>query len=102
MSRLVELRDKIESREARIGVIGLGYVGLPLAVEFAKAGFCVVGFDVDGEKIRAIGAGESYIEDVPASDVQAQIGAGRLAATADFRELGSVDTNGLSMWGISP
>jgi UDP-N-acetyl-D-glucosamine dehydrogenase len=91
MSRLVELKDRIESREARIGVIGLGYVGLPLAVEFAKAGFEVVGFDLDGEKVRAIGAGESYIEDVPEKDLRAQTAAGRLSATVDFAKLGKVD-----------
>jgi len=91
MSRLEELKDRIDSREAKIGVIGLGYVGLPLAVEFAKAGFTVVGFDVDGEKIRALGAGESYIEDVPAKDVKEQQKAGRLSATTDFAKLSTTD-----------
>ncbi|NNL64633.1 MAG: nucleotide sugar dehydrogenase [Myxococcales bacterium] len=91
MSRLAELKDRIASREARIGVIGLGYVGLPLAVEFAKAGFSVVGFDIDGEKIRAIKAGESYIEDVPSADMKTQAEAGRLTATSDFGELENVD-----------
>ncbi len=64
MSSLEELRQRIESREARIGVIGLGYVGLPLGVEFAKVGFDVTGFDLDGQKIRALEDGTSYIEDV--------------------------------------
>jgi len=91
MSRLEELKDRIDSREAKIGVIGLGYVGLPLAVEFAKAGFTVVGFDVDGEKIRALDAGESYIEDVPAKDVKEQKAAGRLSATTDFAKLSTTD-----------
>ncbi len=91
MSRLEDLRDKIESRDARIGVIGLGYVGLPLAVEFAKAGFTVVGFDLDGEKIRSIEAGESYIEDVPSADMNEAREAGRLSATTDFGELGTID-----------
>jgi len=91
MSRLEELKGRIDSREARIGVIGLGYVGLPLAVEFAKAGFTVVGFDVDGEKIRALGAGESYIEDVPAKDIQELVSAGRLSATTDFAKLPTTD-----------
>ena len=54
MSRLEELRDLIDSREARIGVIGLGYVGLPLALEFAKAGFTVTGLDIDDEKVRSL------------------------------------------------
>ena len=65
MSRLLELGERIEAREARVGVIGMGYVGLPLAVEFAKAGFAVTGFDVDAEKVRAIEEGRSYIDDVP-------------------------------------
>lgn len=91
MSRLTELKDRIASREARIGVIGLGYVGLPLAVEFAKAGFQVVGFDVDGEKIRSLQAGESYIEDVPSEALRAQAEAGRLSATTDLSKIGSVD-----------
>ena len=67
MSRLTELADRIDSREARIGVIGLGYVGLPLSVEFASAGFDVTGFDIDERKVNAIEKGESYIEDVPAA-----------------------------------
>jgi UDP-N-acetyl-D-glucosamine dehydrogenase len=91
MSRLEELKGRIDSREARIGVIGLGYVGLPLAVEFAKAGFEVVGFDVDGEKIRALEKGDSYIEDVPAKDVVEQWKAGRLSATTDFAKLSTTD-----------
>ena len=65
MSRLEELDERIERREAWIGVIGLGYVGLPLALEFAKAGYRVVGFEVDSKKVEAIGRGASYIEDVP-------------------------------------
>ncbi len=91
MSRLADLKDRIDSRDAKIGVIGLGYVGLPLAVEFAKVGFEVVGFDVDGEKIRAIGAGKSYIEDVPEADLKSAIEANRLSATADLAKLADVD-----------
>ena len=63
------LVDRIRARKARVGVIGLGYVGLPLAVEFAHAGFDVTGFDVDASKVAQINAGRSYIPDVPASDV---------------------------------
>ena len=91
MSRLEDLRARIEAREARIGVIGLGYVGLPLAVEFAKAGFPVVGFDLDLRKVERVVTGESYIEDVPAADVSAAVAAGRLRATADFGELARCD-----------
>ena len=91
MSRLTELADRIDSREARIGVIGLGYVGLPLAVEFAKIGFDVTGFDIDANKIDAIEKGESYIEDVPNADLNEVKAAGRLHATADFGELTRLD-----------
>ncbi|HIG72887.1 MAG TPA: nucleotide sugar dehydrogenase [Myxococcales bacterium] len=91
MSRLTELADRIDSREARIGVIGLGYVGLPLAVEFAKIGFDVTGFDIDANKINAIEKGESYIEDVPNADLNEVKAAGRLHATADFGDLTRLD-----------
>ena len=87
MSKLQDLRDKIDAREARIGVIGLGYVGLPLAVELGGAGFSVVGFDVDASKVRTLGEGRSYIGDVPSEDLRAQIDAGRFEATADFTKL---------------
>jgi len=91
MSRLEDLRERIDAREARIGVIGLGYVGLPLAVELAKAGFRVVGFDLDARKVEHLVAGRSYIEDVQASDVAAAVAAGRLRATGDFGELSRCD-----------
>ena len=60
------LREKILDRSAKVGVLGLGYVGLPLAVEFAKAGFRVFGIDVDADRVSRILAGNSYIQDVPA------------------------------------
>ncbi len=60
-----ELQKKIESHQARVGVVGLGYVGLPLAVEFAQAGFSVTGIDIDQSKVDALNRGESYIQDVP-------------------------------------
>jgi len=91
MSRLTELSDRIESREARIGVIGLGYVGLPLVVEFAKAGFDVTGFDIDASKVASIERGESYIEDVPDADLAEVRDAGRLHASSNFAELSSLD-----------
>jgi len=91
MSSLEELRQRIESREARIGVIGLGYVGLPLGVEFAKAGFDVTGFDLDGQKIRALEDGTSYIEDVPESDIAEVKSAARFRATTDFSALTDLD-----------
>ena len=63
------LEKKLSARTARAGVIGLGYVGLPLAVELSRAGLEVVGFDLDARKVDAINRGESYIPDVPASEV---------------------------------
>ena len=85
------LLDSIRSGTAKIGVIGLGYVGLPLAVEFARAGFRVLGFDLSRPKVAAIGRGESYIPDVPSADVAAHAKAGRIEATTDFDRLREVD-----------
>lgn len=70
--------------------MGLGYVGLPLAVEFAKAGFAVVGIDVDPRKVAALTAGRSYIDDVPADDVREVVAAGRLKATTDWDVIGDL------------
>jgi len=85
------LLDRIHSRQASVGVIGLGYVGLPLAVEFAHAGFDVTGFDVDATKAAEINAGRSYIPDVCATDVAAVVEAGRLKATTDMSALAEMD-----------
>jgi UDP-N-acetyl-D-glucosamine dehydrogenase len=86
------LREKIETRRARAGVVGLGYVGLPLAVELAKAGFHTTGIDLDERKVNAITAGRSYIPDVPTSDVAALRAAGKLDATTDFAIVKELDT----------
>ena len=86
------LLDSIHDRSATVGVIGLGYVGLPLAIEFAKAGLTVVGVDLDTRKIEALSKGESYIGDVAAADVAAMVKAGRFSATTDFSVLSDVDT----------
>ncbi|HEX5473890.1 MAG TPA: nucleotide sugar dehydrogenase [Vicinamibacterales bacterium] len=86
------LRDKLRSRQARTGIVGLGYVGLPLAVELAKAGFHATGIDLDGRKIQAIADGRSYIPDVATADVQALHAAGRLDATTDFSVVRALDT----------
>ncbi len=91
MNRLRELSERIESRQARIGVIGLGYIGLPLAMEFAEAGFAVVGFEIDGKKVESVTAGTSYIEDVPSERIAAALQSGRLSATSDFGELAGCD-----------
>ena len=87
----MHLREKLAQRQARIGVIGLGYVGLPLAVEFAEAGFDVTGFDVDESKVVEINAGRSYILDVKSEDVAASVNAGRLRATTDMSQLAGMD-----------
>jgi UDP-N-acetyl-D-glucosamine dehydrogenase len=86
------LLEKIQSRTARTGVIGLGYVGLPLAVELARTGFHTTGIDIDPRKIQAIGQGRSYIPDVPTADVQALTRAGKLDATVDFSIVAQLDT----------
>ena len=86
------LRRKIETHQAQVGVVGLGYVGLPLVVEFAQAGFCVTGIDVQQFKVDAINRGESYIQDVPTADVQALVKAGKIRATSDFSVVRDLDT----------
>ena len=86
------LRGKLDSRTARTGVVGLGYVGLPLVVEFARAGFSAVGIELDTGKVAAILRGESYIPDVPPSDVAAFQAAGKLTATTDPAVIASLDT----------
>ena len=85
------LLARIQSREARIGVIGLGYVGLPLAITVARAGFSVTGFDIDPGKIVAIEAGRSYIEAVPSDILAEEHRAGRFGATSDFGRLADCD-----------
>lgn len=90
-ARMMELLDRIVERRATVGVIGLGYVGLPLAVEFARAGFGVTGFEVSEEKIAQINEGRSYIQDVQGGEVAPLVEAGRLRATGDFSKLGECD-----------
>ncbi|UCF79172.1 MAG: nucleotide sugar dehydrogenase [Candidatus Eiseniibacteriota bacterium] len=85
------LKKRIQQRSARISVVGLGYVGLPLAVEFARAGFTVTGIDTDGEKVKRINQGSSYIQDVANSDLRREVDGGRLAATRDFSALLETD-----------
>ena len=91
MERLRDLGDRIAARDVRIGVIGLGYVGLPLALEFAKRGFRVTGFDVNRGKIESLQKGKSYIEDVPSADVAEAIAKKSFSATVDFGELSRCD-----------
>lgn len=86
-----DLRHKIAAREARIAVVGLGYVGLPLAVEFAEAGFRVIGMDVDVEKVQQINGGLSYIDDVSSERVGNLVGNGKFCATNCYGELRKAD-----------
>ena len=82
-----EIINLIKDRSARIGVIGLGYVGLPLATEFAGKGFKAIGFEVDESKAAQINAGRSYIGDVASEAIKTAVDAGRLRATTDFDDL---------------
>lgn len=92
MDQLKEtLIKKLNDRTARVGVVGLGYVGLPLAVVFAQAGFDVVGVDPIAEKVDAVNRGESYILDVDADSVAALVKAGKLTATTDYAILKDMD-----------
>ncbi len=86
------LEEKIRARRARVGVVGLGYVGLPLAVEFAKAGFTVTGIDISEEKTRRVNAGDSYVGDIPSSTLAPLVEAGKLRATTDFAAVLELDT----------
>jgi len=78
------LFEGIEHRTAKIAVVGIGYVGLPLAVAFARAGFAAVGIDVNSERVAALNAGLSYIEDITAADLLTLVQSGRLRATTDY------------------
>ncbi len=86
-----ELLEKIEKREIVVGVVGLGYVGLPLAVEKAKAGFKTIGFDVQKEKVDMVNAGHNYIGDVVDDDLENLVRQGMLSATLDFSFVKDVD-----------
>jgi UDP-N-acetyl-D-glucosamine dehydrogenase len=85
------IAERIRTKQAKVGIIGLGYVGLPLAVEFARAGFDTTGFDIDESKIQQIKAGSSYIPDVPNSELRAAVESGRLHATSDVARLADMD-----------
>ena len=86
-----DLLHKFAAREARIAVVGLGYVGLPLAVEFAESGFRVIGMDVDIEKVRQIDAGQSYIDDVANDRIRHLVDSGKFSATNSYGDLREAD-----------
>lgn len=91
MDNLTRLKEKIIERKAHVGVVGLGYVGLPLAVEKAKAGFHTIGFDVQEQKVAMVNAGHNYIGDVVNEDLAALVKSGMLSATTDFSFIRDVD-----------
>lgn len=86
-----ELIDKIVSRKAKVAIIGLGYVGLPLAVEYASKGFCVSGIDIDARKVNAINKGQSYILDVPTAVLKSLVTSNRLKAFDNYKMLSLQD-----------
>ncbi|HNV86941.1 MAG TPA: nucleotide sugar dehydrogenase [Candidatus Omnitrophota bacterium] len=86
------LQEKIKNRKLKAGIIGLGYVGLPLAVEFAKAGIEVCGIDIDARKISSLRQGKSYIQDVPTEEVAELVAEKKLRATTDFSAIRELDT----------
>jgi UDP-N-acetyl-D-glucosamine dehydrogenase len=87
-----QLAEKIKNKTAKVGVVGLGYVGLPLAVEYASEGFTVTGIDVQASKVDTINQGVSYIQDVPTSVVEPLVKSGKLKATTDFSAVAELDT----------
>lgn len=87
----VQLIHKLETKTATIGVVGLGYVGLPLAVEKAKAGYNVIGFDIQEEKVNKVNNGENYIGDVIPADLKQLVESGKLKATSDYSFIKDVD-----------
>ena len=91
-SSYTDLASKIKAKTARVGVVGLGYVGLPLAVEYAKAGFSVTGIDVQNSKVDSLNAGTSYIQDVPTREVKELVADQKLRATTDFSVIAELDT----------
>src|SRR5205809_6063394 len=86
-----DLIGKIQGHKARVGVVGLGYVGLPLVLRFGEEHFSVIGFDVDPVKVRKLNAGESYIRHIPAAQLQGLIKVKQFEATSDFRRLAEAD-----------
>ncbi|MCF8261054.1 MAG: nucleotide sugar dehydrogenase [Melioribacteraceae bacterium] len=91
MTNKEKLLSRIEKKEAKIGIIGLGYVGLPLGLEFCEKGFDVLGFDLDMRKVNNINSGKSYIKHIPTERISKSVTGGKLSATDDFKRLPEVD-----------
>ena len=91
MERKQTLLSRIANREAQVGIVGLGYVGLPLAVAFAQEGFHVLGVDVDPRKVASLQRGESYVEDVPSAVLGPLVEAGLFSASSDYATLAAAD-----------
>ncbi|MFN8373420.1 MAG: nucleotide sugar dehydrogenase [Anaerolineae bacterium] len=92
MSIKQTLLNKLANREAKVGIVGLGYVGLPLAVEFAMQGFQVIGLDLNAAKVKQLNEGESYIPDIPTAQLKPLVQSGKLRATTSYEDLRQVDT----------
>jgi len=87
----MDLKAKIEKREAKIGILGLGYVGLPLAIEFVNGGFRTTGFDIDPAKVDMLNKKKSYIRHIPAEKITSLVEKGKFSATTDFSKLSDMD-----------
>src|SRR5215203_6198218 len=87
----IRLQERLARRDAVVGLIGLGYAGLPLAVAFAEAGFPVIGVDLRRERVDSLTAGQSYVEDVPAERLAPLVSSGSLRASADYAALAEAD-----------
>ncbi len=86
------LLERLNRHEAKVGIVGLGYVGLPLAVEFAEAGFSVIGVDVSTAKVQRLMNGESYVGDIPSARLKPLIDSGKLRASTSYADLRQADT----------
>src|SRR4030067_586628 len=97
-----KLKSLIESKKAKVGIIGLGYVGLPLVRLFASKGFSVIGFDIDSEKVKRINAGKSYIKSISSETIKTLISTTKFTATANFSYLKNADAIIICVLGFSP
>jgi UDP-N-acetyl-D-glucosamine dehydrogenase len=88
----MSLLEKLENRTATVGVVGLGYVGLSLAIEFARAGYKIIGIDINDEKVAKLNAGRSYVMDVPSDVVSKLVAEGRLVASSDYSQIANMDS----------